>query len=150
MKIPRQLSQFAGEHVLVVVAGKQQALLYSAHDGYINLIDSLFIPRPHYSDHEGEFKTRSQNGTMRSGSANELRDQDIISEFMRELKKHFKHIESEKYSGVYVLAPSKTKNTIVQHMPKTLENRLRGVVLGNYHHASPLDVIRKIADARHV
>lgn len=145
MRIPHQTHQFAQEHALLLVAGKQDALLYDAHDGALILIDSLRIARPQYSDNEGHFKARSQGaGAIRSGSVREVRDQEIISEFIRELKDHLSRVRAEAYSTVYVTAPSKSKNEVIKALPSALKSKLKTVVEGNYNHTNPLKIIDKI------
>ncbi|MCC2630636.1 MAG: hypothetical protein K0S38_445 [Candidatus Paceibacter sp.] len=145
MKIPHQVHQFAEEHAFIIVAGKQDALMYHAYNGEINLVDSLKIPRPHYSDNEGRSKARSQNGgSIRSGTSTEIRDQEIISDFIRELKKHMHSVRAEMYSEVAVLAPAKTKNRIVEAMPDHIQRKVQKVVEGNYNRESPIQIIQKL------
>jgi hypothetical protein len=145
MKIPHQLPQFAASHTFIIVAGKQDAHMYHAGDGEIYLIDSIKIPRPHYSDNEGRSKARSHNGgSIRSGTATEVRDQEIISDFIRELKHHVHKVRSDMYAEVAVLAPSKTKNEIVNALPDQLKRKVTNVIEGNYGHATPLEVIQKL------
>jgi hypothetical protein len=145
MKIPQQLHQFAAEHSFIIVAGKQDALFYHAHDGVINLTNSIKIPRPHYSDNEGRSKARSQNGgSIRSGTATEFRDQEVISDFIHELKKHMAKVRSDMYSNVYILAPSKTKNRIAQALPDGFKRKMNDIIEGNFYYATPLDVVKKV------
>src|SRR4051812_3363015 len=115
MKIPHQLYQFAEKHSLLIVAGKQSALIYHAHDGIINLKDSIKIPKAQYSDNEGLSKARSQNGgNIRSGTVEKGRDQEVISDFIKELKSHMENVRVEMYSEAYIMAPGKTKNEILE------------------------------------
>jgi protein required for attachment to host cells len=144
MKIPRQMHQFADEHTFIIVAGKQEALMYHAHDGEISLVDSVKIPRPHYSDNEGLSKARSHNGgSIRSSTFKEIRDQEIISDFIRELKKHMEKVRAEMYSEVVVVASPKTKNEIAQALPDRLKRKVTSIIEGQYYRESPIRIIEK-------
>ena len=107
MKIPRQFKQFHDEPALIIVAGRQDALLYSANNGMIDRVDAVKIPTPHYSDREGAFQTRRKGMIVRSGAPRELRDRDIIRDFIHELGKRMKKL-SFSISKTYIFAPDQT------------------------------------------
>jgi hypothetical protein len=145
MKIPQQYNQFTGKRALILVAGKQDEVMYEAADGEINQIDALKVTRPHYSDNEGRSKARSHNGgSIRSSTSTEIRDQDTIKDFMKELKLHMQKVHAELYDEVHILAPQKSRNTIIDNLPSQVKNKVRQVIDGNYTHSGPLEAIKKI------
>lgn len=140
MKIPKALPQFEDKVAFIVVAGKQNAVFYKVSDGEIDRLDAFKIPRPRYSDHEGEFKTRGGVGS--SGSIKELRDQDIIRDFLREFKRRIKAIPE--FSSMYIFAPDQTKNKIKSALPAQWREKLSGLIVGNFYYRHPLHILEKI------
>lgn len=135
MKIPNHLNQFLEEESLVLVTGKQDAVIYKAFDGKLDKLDSFKIAHPHYSDDEGQFGR---------GGTKELRDSDIIRDFLKELVIRLKKLGSENYAALYIFTPSHVKNLVQEALPTNLRVKIRGVVEGNYFKLAPLDIIGKI------
>jgi hypothetical protein len=146
MKIPRQFQQFKDEPTLLLVAGRQTAVLYEAKDGILNKIDSFEIPKPRYSDREGEFRRRGRGVTVSSGVPKELRDDDIINDFLKELKKRLKPLS--KPEKLIVFAPDKTRHKILDVLPKAWQQKVTKVIRGNYFNKEPLDVISRISPTK--
>lgn len=144
MKIPNQIHQFEGKRALIMVAGKQDALFYEAHDGVIEEIDSLKLPHSSFFNDGPFYKARSQGGMTRSGPVREVQDQKVVSDFIRELKKHMDKVRADIYSDVYVMAPAKSKTALVQAMPDSLRKKVIRVFPGNFFNKNPLDIIQKI------
>lgn len=143
MKIPNNLPQFNDEEVLIIVAGRQDAIFYKAGNGTLFRLDAFKIPTPHYSDHEGEFKKRGRGITLSSGGIRELRDEDIIRDFLREFKQRIKKIcESSK---IYIFAPNQTKNRITCVLPTKWQKKVWKVAEGNYYYCHPLYIIKRIS-----
>ena len=150
MKIPHQLYQFEDVSTFIIVAGKQDAHLYQAHQGEIKLLDVLKISKAHYSDNEGLSKARSSNGGgIRAATVEKSRDQEVISEFIKELKVHMEKVRADMYAEVFVMAPAKTKNEIVNNLPQPFRKKLKNVITGNYGQARPLDIVKKIRATVH-
>lgn len=142
MKIPKHLPQFARTSALLIVAGKQDAALYTVSDGIIERIDAFKIPKPRYSDKEGRFGVRAKGGSV-TGGVLELRDEDIIRDFIRELKSRLKSAPAFEY--LYIFAPADTKNKIAAALPKNWKGKISGTIVGNYYYRPPLFVLEKIA-----
>jgi hypothetical protein len=145
MKIPRKLEQFDGSKALIVVSGKQEALFYSANKGTIEKLAEIGIPRPRYSDHEGEFKVRGRGLTVSSGSPVEFHDYEVIQEFIQECKKRMKEIGE--FDEVYIFASEKVKNKIGSCVPSSMKSKVKAVIEGNYFNHRPLELIEKISAA---
>lgn len=148
MKIPQQFNQFEGVRVLIMVAGKQGAMLYEAHDGVMDEIDSLMLSHDSFFNDGPFYKARSQGGMSRSGPVREVQDQKVVSDFIRELKKHMDKVRADMYSDVYVMAPAKSKNAVVQAMPESIRRKITKVFPGNFFNKTPLDILHKV-QARH-
>jgi hypothetical protein len=137
MKIPRELPQFKDESALIVVTGKQEALFYKASRGEIKEIDTVKVPTPHFSDHEG------------SGHLKELMDRDIVLDLFREIKKRVKEMPLN-FSRIYILAPTQIKRRIAAILPDSWRKKVRRVIPGNFYRfrKDPLFFVNKIAVAK--
>jgi hypothetical protein len=146
MKIPNGLPQFQDEKVLLVVAGKQDAVLYEVGNQKIERVDAFKIPTPHYSDSEGLFKTGGSGAVARSGAAKEIQDEDIIRDFLHLFKERIKKMTN--FSKIYVFASEQTKNRIVPALPYMLRRKVGAIFSGNYFETNPLELLRKIGIAK--
>ena len=142
MKIPKHLPQFAGASAFLIVSGKQDAALYRVHDGTIERTDAFKIPRPRYSDKEGRFGVRGKSGQV-TGGVLELRDEDIIRDFLKELKVRLKSAPAFDY--LYIFAPQSTKNKITKALPKEWHGKISATIVGNYYYRHPMVILEKIA-----
>ena len=143
MKIPRKLPQFSRTTAYIIVAGKQDAAFYSASDGIIERLDAFKIPRPRYSDKEGRFGVRGKGGGNVTGGVLELRDEDIIRDFIKELKVRLKSAPS--FEHIYLFAPADTKNRIAAALQNSWKEKVRATIVGNYYYRHPLIILEKIA-----
>lgn len=148
MKIPRAYNQFEGKHALIMVAGKQGARLYDVHDGKLEEVDSLKLSHASFYNDGPFYKARSQGGTSRSGPVREVQDQKMVSDFIKELKKHMDNVRADIYSDVYIMAPAKSKNAVVQSLPTPLRKKITKIFPGNFFNKTPLDILHKV-QARH-
>jgi hypothetical protein len=132
MQIPKNLPQFKNNAVLLLVTGRQDAVLYRACDGTIKRLDSFKIPNPHYSDHEG------------SATTGELVDtKSIIRDFFRELKRRIK--KTPEFSKLFIFAPAQTKNKIGSVLPLDWQNKIESIFPGNFYSSHPLDLLKKLS-----
>ncbi len=144
MKIPNQFHQFDGAHSLIVVAGKQDARIFDAHDGIVDELASVKLNHSDFFNDGPFYKAHSQGGMTRSGPVREVQDQQVVSQFIKELKKHLDKVRADVYSEVHVLAPSKSKNEIVKAMSSDLKSKVASVTEGNYCNESIVDIVRKV------
>jgi len=145
MKIPRDLPQFKDETAFIIVAGKQNAVFYTAADATIEQVDAFKIPKPKYSDNEGGFETRGRGMLISSGSVRELQDADIIRDFLRELQLRFKKIPA--FSRLYIFAPQQTKNKIQKVLPSEWKKKINAIIDGNYYFRHPTFILKKLSES---
>jgi hypothetical protein len=145
MKIPNKFKQFEDRPSIIIVAGRQDAAIYKCSGGFLERLDAFKIPTPHYSDREGAFKTRGRGVTTRSGGVREIRDDDIIRDFLSEFKKRIKKIAKNDFDSVYITAPAKTKNRIKEILPTRLRQKVVSIIEGNYFYRHPLFILEKIS-----
>jgi len=143
MKIPQNLNQFKREPALLIVTGRQEAVLYRAHDGKLDKLDSFRTEKPHYSDREGEFKQRGGGVTITTGSVLEIDDKDIIRDFLQEFSQHIKKIP--KFKIAFVFAPGQIKNKLVKALPADWQKKVRETIVGSYYRYHPLKLLEMIA-----
>lgn len=148
MKIPLHLEQFKEERALLLVTGKQDAVIYKASEGFLEKVDSFKIPRPHYSDNEGRFG-QSRGGGKKSkgavqGGVREIQDKDIIRDFLHELNIHLKKVGTAGISAVYLFTPSQIKNMISEALPVELKANIKAIIEGNYFTFSPIALLGKL------
>ena len=146
MKIPNAFKIENTEHILLLVAGKQEASFYEIFDRKINHLSTCKVEKPHYSDNEGHFKVRASGRVIRSGSPRELDDSMVINDFLKKLKDHIKkNISAGDYESVYITVPSHMENIIVESLPVKLKNKIQHQIDGNFFKHEPLDVLKKFS-----
>jgi hypothetical protein len=143
MKISNKYGNLRDDHALVIVTGKQDAVLYLMKAGHMEKLDAFKIPKPRFSDNEGHAQMRGRGEMIASGWTRELRDEDIISEFVGELKKRLKSINSD-FDKVYLFVPSQNKNAIKKALPKPIADKIEAEVSGNYYYRSPQYLLDKL------
>ncbi len=143
MKIPRNLPQFEADTTLIIVAGRQDAVFYKVARGIIDRLDVFKIPRPHYSDNEGDFRMSGKGVFISSGGVQEPKNEKIIKDFIHELKQRIKKIKE--CERIYIFAPSKTKNRIQSALPIVWQKRVVKIIAGNYYYHPPLSILKKIS-----
>lgn len=132
MQIPKYLPQFKDQAVLLLVTGRQDAVLYHVRDGAIKRLDAFKIPNPHYSDHEG------------SATTGELVDtESIIRDFFHELKRRIK--KTPEFSKLFIFAPAQTKNKISSVLPAEWQKKIESIFPGNFYSFHPLDLLKKLS-----
>ena len=151
MRIPKNLKRLASkkEDALLLVTGKQDAVIYKASDGNLEKIDVFKLPTPRYSDNEGNGgatgKGTGRGKGARSMVQKEVQDRDIIRDFMHELVVHLKNIKAENFPSIYLFTPSYVKNQILSALPAELRKHVKAVVEGNYFNLAPSELMLKLA-----
>jgi len=146
MKIPNTFKIEKTEHILLLIAGKQEASFHEIFDGKIDYLSTCKVEKPHYSDNEGHFKVRSGGKVIRSGSVRELDDSIVINDFLKKLKDHIKkNINVDDYESVYFTVPSHMENIIVESLSVKLKNKIQHQIDGNFFKHKPLDVLKKFS-----
>lgn len=147
MKITTELEQFNHDTSLVIVTSNQDMRMYLAHNGHIDRILSLKITKPAYSDHEGFYKKRGNDGRdgVRSGSVLRPVERAIRLEFKRELKNRLKDIVKKyQVSRIILFAPKRNQRETTDLISKNLQQRITTIISGNYFDETPFELIKKI------
>lgn len=144
--IPHEFRQFEDKPTLIIVTGKQEAILYRAYRGSMVQIDAHKIPKPHYSDREGNVKLRSRRGAVKSGGARELHDErSTIRQFLHDLKDLLKrNVRNVGYSEMYLLVPSQVRPVITEVLKELLTKERIRVIEGNYLKHEPRQILEVI------
>lgn len=146
-KIPNRLRSL-GDNTFLIVAGRQDAVFYSASDGEIRRLDAFKVPRPHYSDREGEFKTRSRRaGVVRSGGVREYGDENIIRDFLKEFRERFKAFRG-RFERIFLFAPPEMQRKIAAVVPESERRKIEGAYDGNFYYRHPLSLLERIEEAK--
>lgn len=134
MRIPKNLKHLTrkNEDALLLVTGKQDAVIYKASKGQLEKLDSFKLPTPHFSDNENR-------------GIKEIQDRDTVRDFMHELLIHLKNISADKIPSIYLFTPSNVKNRIMNALPTELRKHIKAVVEGNYFNMAPADLMLKLA-----
>lgn len=134
MRIPKNLKHLSSkkEDSLLLVTGKQDAVIYKAHDGKLEKVDSFKLETPEYSDNEN-------NGLK------QVQDRDLIRDFMHELVIRLKNLKAENIPSIYLFTPSHVKNQILNSLPTELRRHVKAVVEGNYFKLAPAELMLKLA-----
>lgn len=145
MKISDNFTKLKEEKALVIVTGKQDAIFYGIEGGRIEKLDAFKIPTPRYSDNEGYTKVRGKGMTFSSGWVRELKDEDVIKEFLLEFKERIKKIPNG-WKKVYLFVPSQNKNDVREALPKSYAEKLEKEINGNYFYRSPQDLLELLKE----
>jgi hypothetical protein len=142
VKIPQDLPQFSRQAALILALGWQEAVLYHAVNGRIELVEKLKEARPAYSDKEGHFKTRSHGKVIRSGAPRELPKEIAARDLWHRLVAVLKKQRGDGAS-LLVSCPPQHKNYILAKLPSRWRGRLAALVPGNITHWHPLEIIKR-------
>lgn len=144
VKISKNLPQFRGEKVLLVVTGQQEADFFRAGDGSIEKIAGFMIEKPHYSDRGGHFKRRGHGATLASGSVYENQKEKVLQDFRREFKKTLKNVLIIIPDHIYVYTPPYLVAEISAMFPKRIAGTIKKVIRGNFYGRHPFEFLEKI------
>jgi hypothetical protein len=147
MKIPKQLAHFKNIDTLLLVSGKQEMVIYIIAGDEIREEKHFKVENPTYSDNEGHFKVRSNGKVVLSGNVREVDDRQTIVEFKNEFKTNLKKITKD-FDKVFISAPAKTKNEIVELLPPKIKKKVVEIIVGNYCSVSPLEVLRNFSQEK--
>lgn len=142
MRITKELPQFDDEQALLIVSGKEEAIVYTAHAGTITRVEHVRY-RPHrYSDREGFFAIRSGGKTVRSGSAKEIPKQHSLVEFLTALQTALRpYVAKPKSMTVYLFAPKYLLPSIREHLSSDIRQQIRKSVPGNFVNDHPFEIL---------
>ena len=146
MQISKELPQFS-KRSLIVVAGSHSAEILRVHKGEIELIDSLKMEMPKYSDKEGFFVRSGKGKIFGSGSAPKEGKRDFLAKFTKELairvEKAFQEDSSE---SVYLFSPEHMKEMILGKISLNVKERITLEIDGNFVDNHPFDLLKMIME----
>jgi hypothetical protein len=145
MQIQHSLPQFDTRKTLLIISGKQEAKLYVAHKGVIQLWKEFQVPTPHYSDREGFFMTRGRGAVMQAGAIYEAKEQVIFTNFYHELNTQLKEFFAKQSAEDIVLcAPEYCLQNIQSHLPVSTRKKIIATLPGNYLKQHPFDILKRV------
>lgn len=146
MKISNNFSHFITESSLIIVSGTQDAKFYISENGNINLLNSIKIEKPDYSDREGFFQMRARGLSVRSGSVVKSKNRMVIMPFLRSFKEELAKIaRNSAVSDIFLFYPGHLAR-IVNFIPRTLRKKIKLEVRGNFNDSHPFDLLKKIEE----
>src|SRR3989344_2493916 len=145
MQIPKTLLKLGNDKILFIATGKQVANIYLASGEEIDLIKTIKIDAPKYSDKEG-FSARTKGGKFYcSGSALKDLDDIVKVKFLEELGKLLRGIiVGKKFKSIYVFTPDYMTNGVKDVFPRIAGNTKIFFIKGNFTKYSPIDLLEKI------
>lgn len=147
MQISESLPQFDEASTLILVASKQAADIYIAHEGTIEKISEIRVEKPTYSDREGHFKRRAGGKTLGSGGVYEEKDKKTKADFYNELEDALnKTLTNHTIEEVIVLSSPQDYPATKEHLPAKIQKAIIAEIDGNYVGDHPDDILSRIQD----
>lgn len=145
MKISKNLPQFEGENVLLVVTGRQEADFFRAGDGVIENMTGFKIEKPLYEDRKGRVMRRGHGQLLASGAAYEEQKEKIMQDFRREFRKTLQAaLGNFAPDQIYVYVPPYLANEVVALFPKRTAFLIKKIMKGNFYGRHPFEILEKI------
>lgn len=151
MHIPQELPQFTDNKSLIIVASRQNGILYTAHNGEMEKVVEWEIKDPQYSDKEGTVEggrwksgIRAMGGIFRGGMPKENIKETVEKDFLKEFDEHLKNNWDPTYTGIYLFASPYVVNDIPKRMTQEQNNKIKKTVEGNYIKIHPVELLKKL------
>ena len=146
MQISKELPQFS-KRSLIVVAGSHSVEILRVHKGEIELIDSLKMESPKYSDKEGFFVRSGRGKIFGSGSALKEGKQDFLAKFTKELATRVeKAFQEEASELIYLFSPEHMREMILGKISSEVKEKMALVINGNFVDDHPFDLLKMIME----
>lgn len=149
MYIEEKLPQFPNQKSLILVSGRQEAILYLANNGQIWEKERIKVEDPGYSDKEGFFKSSNRTGgVMKAGSIyKEKITQQLTREYLNQVEENVKNILSkEELQSIYLFCPDYMKKEVLKKIPKSSRGLIFLTKQGNYIDSHPFDLLKSIQE----
>lgn len=144
MKISKNLPQFEGENILLVVTGRQEADFFRAGDGSIEKVAGFMVEKPQYSERGGHFKRRGHGATIASGAVYENQKEKILQDFRHEFRKILKNVLVTPPDHIYIFTPAYLATEISGMFPKRIAVTIKKVIRGNFYGRHPFEFLEKM------
>jgi len=147
MKISSELPQFEDQKSLLIVASRQDARFFIAHDGEIVKKGEIHIRTPRFSDESGKYAKRGGRGRF-SGitQARASLKKNAEEELLNELVEKAGIIFDDDIEKIYLFASPYVVNDIPKKMNKDMKNAIVKSIKGNYTKEHPFELLRMILD----
>ena len=145
MHIPNTLPQFAGHTVLLVVTAKEQGVLYRASEGVVEQVVKVEEHPPTPSDNEGFFFRSGYGRNYGSGGPDAGSGEEELRTFVKSVSEELNEaIVGEQPDIIYFFQPEHFKGYLESELKNPTHIPTHLVKLGNYIHATPLELIEYI------
>lgn len=144
MRLPQDAPQFLQTEALVIVAAREDGIIYRIKDGEMQQLDVVEQHLLPLSDDEGFFF----GGVGGSGGAPKDRDNEEV-EYSKQLRKKIAHeldqlIKQDAARVLYIFEPEHLKGRIEEELQKHDDLSVHTVQYGNYVHETPRQLIDHI------
>ena len=145
MKISKHLPHFE-EDTLLVVTGRQEAVVYLASHDEVRLVGSLKAKRPEPSDRGGRFGKRMGRDVL-AGGTGDLEDEEQVRSFTRQLSDLLVPLAaSGQAQRIYLFCPTYLCSRVEDAMSIDMRSKLEFVFFGNYQHQHPFVLLSKVQE----
>src|SRR3989338_2138196 len=135
--IPGELRQFTDEVALLVIAAKQEARVFHASNGELELIEEFRISTPHFSDNEAMPQER--------GKQENLIEHKIHVEYLDRFAALFRLLAPRfKLDHVYLFAPTHTADELMSLMKPIFGSVAYTTINGIFTKDSPSELLKRI------
>ena len=145
MKIPQKLPQFIDQKVLLVVSAKEQGSLYVASNGEISQVVKVGEHPEAPSDREGFFFRSGFGKHYGSGGPDAGSGVEDLRTFVKSIAEELNEaIMAEKPDVLYFFQPEHLQGYLESVIKNPTHIPTHVVKLGNFHHATPIELIEFI------
>lgn len=144
MFISSQLPQFSDGKALLIVAGKQGADFYMAHQGIIKKTRSFRIDKPTYSERAGA-RVRGRSSV---GSLDSINKDKTIANFSKKFNETCRALagrENGSIEYVYLFASPSIITQVRECVARFFRREPAQIVNGNFNRLHPFDLLKKLA-----
>ena len=145
MQLPPDAPQFLNKEALIIVAAREEGIIYRITDGVVEQVDLIEHHLLPLSDDEGFFF----GGVAGSGGAPKERDDE--DEYAKTLRKKIANeldqlVKKENATVLYIFEPEHLKGRIEEHLQAHPDLAVHNVRYGNYVQESPRQLIDYITE----
>lgn len=152
MKIPSENSQFSKEPSLFIVTGTQEAVVYWAKDGEVEVVLRTVAEKKEDTDREGIFRAQRPNmvhhGVSFEDKQQKLKDKSV-KDFLKRLPKELKGVkEVGEVVSVFLFTPDFMEEEIKNVLPSSVKDKIKNTFSGNFIKEHTLELVKKIDSFR--
>lgn len=137
MKISQDLPQF-NKDALIIVTGAQEAKIYKAFNGNLEILKEIRAIAPNFDDKGGMFK-RDKGAGGRVVAAQEFDKEELTKDMLEQVSGFVKGM---KVQEVYLVSPSHVIGKLKEVLPNNFN--IKKQVIGNYCNNHEFDILKKL------